>query len=425
MVRGSRYFLAVILCATSGALLSPRPVVAQPNGGGMNINPQATLADEGPSWTALIDLRNKTANATVQEKVDAHEALFKAHPEMNPLVASVLLQDVANWYRNDLKNPDKAMQVLDWGLEKYKQDDGSISLIESKGRGLLDAGKADEAASLMEDNWPLITSMAHVTHFHLRSMASRSVQIRVQALQKQNKNAEALTLMQETLSASPALLDPATQIDANWQQGWLYGALVDSAIAAKKYDEASRWARLAFAESNFDKDAIERATSLVGRVWAAQDDFVAARAFGAAQTDATRANPLGKVALPVLSADFLEEELQRLQNEQEKSYDRERAPQIVTVLIALGQLRPAMTVARELLTKFPTAPEGVQQVARVFKAADSSLVRANQFIAYLDGKAENPLPAFMQEADIAPGTVPKPTAPNATVAAATDAKATP
>ena len=58
-----------------------------------------------------------------------------------------------------------------------------------------------------------------------------------------------------------------------------------------------------------------------------------------------------------------------------------------------------MEEARHLLVKRPTAPEGVQQIARVFKASDMNLARANQFVAYLDGKGEDPLAAFMAEGE--------------------------
>ena len=132
---------------------------------------------------------------------------------------------------------------------------------------------------------------------------------------------------------------------------------------------------------------------------AAQGDFVAARGFGLAQEDTKRKNPLLEVKLPELDSEEIEAELKVLQEAQKKGYDAERAPRIVTLLIALGQLRPAMEEARTLLVKRPSAPEGVQQIARVFKAADMNLARANQFIAYLDGKGEDPLPAFMEAGD--------------------------
>ncbi len=389
----------------------------------MAANPVGSVADEGPAWTALIALRDKTKGAEAPAAVKAFNEFFTAHTEMNPLVACVLLSDVGALYRDKLQQPGKALEIYDWALDKYKAQDGSISVLEGKGRLLLDSGQAKAAGDLMEERWSQVIALSHVAHFHLRAMASRCVQIRVQALQKQNKPAEALELLRSTLQEAPALLDPAYQVGWDWGTGWLYPALVDGFLQAKQFEQAARWARMSFAQSSFDKGAIERATEIVGRVWAAQDDFVSARAFGAAQSDVARPNPLSKIALPALSVPLLEGELKRLQEAQAKGYDRERAPQIVTLLIGLGRLRPAMEVARELLAKYPTAPEGVQQVARVFKAADSSLVRANGFIAYLDGKAENPLPAFMQEPDAPLSTPTTPAAQAKPVAAAPGAAA--
>lgn len=400
--------VALLFVAGSCSLALPQALLAQPDIGGVMANPVGSLAEEGPAWTALIALRDRLKDADAEETVKANNALFTAHPEMNPIVANVLMADVAALHSDKLGQPDKALEIYDWALNKYKAQDGSISTLEGKGRLLLDSGKAGEAEALMESRWPQVIALLHVTHSHLRSMASRCVQIRFQALQKQKQPAEALELLTSTLSEAPALLDPSYQVASDWSSGWLYPALVDGLIESKQFESAAGWARLGFAQSNFDKDAIERATSVVGRIWAAQDDFVSARAFGAAQSDAARPNPLSKVSLPVLSTPLLESELKRLQEAQAKGYDRERVPQVVTMLIGLGRYRPAMVEARGLLSKFPTAPEGVQQVARVFKAADLSLVRANQFIAYLDGKGENPLPAFMQEPDAPVGAPAKP-----------------
>lgn len=56
-----------------------------------------------------------------------------------------------------------------------------------------------------------------------------------------------------------------------------------------------------------------------------------------------------------------------------------------------------MDEARRLMKDDPQKAEGALQICRVFKAADLSTLRANQFLLYLDGKAENPLPAFLKE----------------------------
>ncbi len=388
--------LALLVLAGSSALLH-RPLLAQPAGGGMAANPApAGLAEEGAAWGALNALRDKMKGADAEATIKAYNDFYAAHGELHPVVANVLTTDVAALYRDQLKQPDKALEIYNWGLDKFKTQDASILMLEGKGRTLLDTGHAEEASKLMEERWPQVILMARGEHPHLRLTASRCIQIRVQALQKQGKADEATALLKSTLQEAPDLLDPALQTSADWSQGWMYAALVDALIEAKHLDEAASWARLAFEESAFDKGAIDRASELMGRVWAAREDFVSARAFGAAQTDLAHANPMSKIALPTLSPALLGSELKRLQEAQAKSYDQNRAPQIVTLLIAMGQTRPAMEEARRLLVKAPTAPQGVQQVARVFKAGDLSLARANQFVAYLDGKAENSLPAFMQ-----------------------------
>ena len=74
--------------------------------------------------------------------------------------------------------------------------------------------------------------------------------------------------------------------------------------------------------------------------------------------------------------------------------------ELVGLLIARGDkasLGRAMSLARRLMSEKLESPAGAREVCRVFKAADSDSVRANAFVDYLQGKGDNPLPAFSKE----------------------------
>ncbi len=62
-----------------------------------------------------------------------------------------------------------------------------------------------------------------------------------------------------------------------------------------------------------------------------------------------------------------------------------------------ASLSAAMDNAKKLMGERPEDALGMEQVCRVFKAADGGTRRANAFIAYLNGTGENPLPAFFDE----------------------------
>lgn len=398
---GSRRFLCLplALCAVSCALYFPRPLLAQPNANGLATNPPP-VANEGEAWGTFDKFKEKMGDLPKTDPAAAIEAMrgfFNANPKLHPVVSAVLSADIANLYREKLNKPDKALEIYDWGLNTgYKDLPSAMMMVEGKAHTLVATNRAQDALDLLTEQWPQMVEAGRGGHPYLRGVVARSLYWRVQALQKLNKNDEIVSLLKQSLTETPVLLAPQNQLDANWNGGWIYAKLVDTLVAKKQYDEALRWAKLSYAEADFSKEAIEKASELPGKVWGAQGDFVAARGFGLAQEDPKRKNPLSEVKLPELDTAEIETELKALQDAQKKGYDTERAPQIVTLQIALGDLRGAMEEARYLLVKRPTAPEGVQQIARVFKAADMNLARANQFVAYLDGKGEDPLPAFME-----------------------------
>ena len=135
-------------------------------------------------------------------------------------------------------------------------------------------------------------------------------------------------------------------------------------------------------------------TTLVTRGWLQANDMEKPALFAAAQSEVEAPNPLQEVAAPTLPAPVKLALQQRLQSEA----NNEASPSRVAMYLILGEHRLAMLEAREILLRDPTGAAGTAEVARVFKAADGDVARANAFLQfYRTGQGENPLNEFLRE----------------------------
>ena len=310
------------------------------------------------------------------------------------------------------------MKLLEAGLAQVTPDPAKpveIMYVSAQAATLLAQNKAAAAQKLLQDNFALVQAAAKSGHPHLATFASRALETLCDAQDAVRpagvKPDDNIELLQTSLHALPAFLDPNQQRASDWREGWMYERLIGLLSKAGRTDEALRWGRLYFAEVAFDNDAIGRAIKPLSGVWARSGDLAKVRAFANAQTaqeaDAP-ANPLREVTLPPLSekdgASAVATELAALLEAQGARPERERVRRIITLQIGLGQWNAAMNAALDLMVEDATLPDGPQQVARVFKAKDASLVRANAFLAYLEGKGDNPIPAFLAESDAVAAT---------------------
>ena len=173
-------------------------------------------------------------------------------------------------------------------------------------------------------------------------------------------------------------------------------SLINELIAQDKTGEALSWAKLEFSLCRFDEEAIRDATKDVNRCLSAGELTLAkVNQFAAAQTDPAAPNPLDKVPLPQFDTT---EVRAQLANPNDKSPFEMRLNQ----WLAVGDYRNAMLLAKSQLVSDVTNQNTALQVARVFKAKDGDLVRANQFLAYYQmGQGDNPIPAFLKETEAA------------------------
>lgn len=372
------------------------------------------LADEGSDWTALIALRQGIGDDTFrnkpQEAVAQLQTFYTARP-LHPILAAEVVLQVAEITRTQLKQPGEAMKMLSAGLQAAKEKPDAalpveVMYLEGEAATLLDQKKAVEAQTLLRANLASIEAAAKCGHPHLEQFASRALQRLSDAQNALRpdgaKPDDTITLLQSALRQMPVFLNPERQKSINYQEGWMYERLIDALAKAGREAEALSWGKLFFGEAAFDQASIERATKALSGVWARGNDLAKVRAFAVAQGGGEGAapSPLAGVAFPKFEAGGgAVAQLKVLKEQQAQGPWRGRVAPIISLEIALGQWRAAMEEAQGLLIEDAGAPDGPQQVARVFKAKDGSVVRANAFLAYLQNKAPNPVPAFLKEAD--------------------------
>ena len=153
------------------------------------------------------------------------------------------------------------------------------------------------------------------------------------------------------------------------------------------------WGKLNFMLCTFNEAETAAAARTLAQTWTYDLAVSQVKAFVAAQTDPAAPNPLDKIALPVFDAPFRE----LLQTATGRAKADKDARAIISLSIAAGDLRGAMIWARNGLAQEMGSEESVRQVARVFKAKDLNLVRANQFTSfYGSGEGVNPMVGFFE-----------------------------
>ena len=172
--------------------------------------------------------------------------------------------------------------------------------------------------------------------------------------------------------------------------------IISELLAQDKPQEALSWAKLEFSLCPFDEGAIREATKDVDRCLSAGELTLArVNQFAAAQTDPAAPNPLDKVSLPPFDTAAIRAQL--ADPDSQASFEMR-----LNQWLAVGDYRNAMLLARKQLVGDVTNQNAALQVARVFKAKDGDIVRANGFLTYYQtGQGDNPIPAFLKETETA------------------------
>ena len=398
----------IVLCG--GALVwSAHPVAAQPqvplaSGAFVKGAPQAPeLKQQVLAFRSEIAQLARTQPEAVAARVDE---FVRSHPAIAWSDAALFLSAKAA-AQHKQGQVEAALQtyraaLIGFDAKEPQKAWAAADLLKGEARVLLGQKDAQGAAQLLGDNWPiLVLSNANRNDYAWRS-TQEAVKTYVAALDAAGHKAQVPDILAGHLLQSPSLLEFAGQDND-------LGALLLDIISqrlnqAKRGAEVVSWGRLRYASCRYEVEALDGATLFLGRAW---NDKAKAQEFGNSQREANSPNPLQAVEPPKLLAteagrEFVKMRASEMEAELAQTGDASLVPDLVGLYLASEQPGAAMAWAWRGAQSNPGEPNSIGQVCRVFKAADLDLVRAEQFVAWSEGKAENPVPQFLaQHADAA------------------------
>jgi tetratricopeptide (TPR) repeat protein len=277
-----------------------------------------------------------------------------------------------------LRENEEALAALDQVLENFSRPALVGAAAVQKVTVLIHRfSMYDEAIQLAEEQLEALGE--YMQPFDRRVMV---IQL-TYAYDKAGQTEKALATYEELLPGTPALLTLPLYFER----------LFELQTKLAKQDEALTTARLGYALCAFEQTAIEAMSNLVKKAYASRGEIFKATQFFAAQEDPEKPNPLAEVPMPEVSEEQLAQMLEigagdcRLE---------------VCSYLYAGRYEEAMMAAQEAMAAAPAEDmlRALGEVARVFKAKDLNLVRANQFLNYAKtGEGENPLAGFWEEAE--------------------------
>jgi hypothetical protein len=346
---------------------------------------------------ALLKTAPKEA---VSDHLDFLRAGANTSPALSVTVAIDAWQSTIELAERTLKDPLMALALCDEALGLYGTAPRATVLLATKARILNYEGRYQETQAFVEANWAQVVKGPV-------SQARRIVWYECVALQSQEKGAEVPAILKRILLQNALLLDEEYQAT----NGWMYRYLVKGLLAQGKTEEALSWAKLRWMECAFDDDHVQGAASSLAQVWQADADKNGPQALqgfittqqsdlpAVTEDKATpTANPLQAVPLPSLDNQELQAQLVRLASSAGDVLHEQNTHGRINLLILSGDWGGAMTQAYKLWQDPTTSARGVKEIARIYKARDLNLARANAFLDWLaTNQGPNPLEKFFAE----------------------------
>ncbi|HEY0076168.1 MAG TPA: hypothetical protein VGB77_18850 [Abditibacteriaceae bacterium] len=370
---------ALLLCALAVSCIA-QPVIIDPDIVTDNLTNQTPEERDRKAWEKLRAENKETETANPQAAVKAYQAFYEAKPKLAAPLAISLTRTVARLYADNLKDQNKAQELLLWGWDKYKTSPESGELLADQLKLLNEQKQYSKSIELLAAQWKDLRRS--YTHFAVPALEEGVKAIKAQDKTPEQKAEQLSDLVMQAFLEFPYLVGGQVQF---WD-GKFYDPLMQILLDAKRYDEALSWAKLRFIAAPYEADAIDRASRMLVKVWSAKDpEKRQLDEFAKAQKDVTIVNPLSAVSLPLVNADLITERLARL----DKS--SAGAPERTTLLLWQGESKQAMREAKKWLELRGAEKTGALEACRVFKAADLNLLRATQFLTWLKAK-EGPSP---------------------------------
>jgi len=386
-VRPSIGLLILGLTLTCNRLL---PVLAQDGDAALpTVDLSAVVPSVGNGNTeqadrkAMVDLQKQLADVEKtepQQAVTRYQQFLTDHPALTPSVAVSITAAIGQVYANGLKNTSKALETYETGFEKYKRYASSVRLLGEAVKLLLTNKRGPEAASLIANDWSLITQANPI-------YSNPLMRAHADILKAEGKHDEIIAEITKQLIEAPAFLN-----DGPPEWHWRFNLLIDEILRKKRAGDALAWSKVRFMCCEYSVDAITYNTRHLVEVWTVRDPSAKEpHDFAAAQQDTSKENPLAKVPLPTVDAAAIEQALAHLPQGKAGAHDR------ISLLLLTGQFKPAMHEAQQLLNDTASLHDGAAEACRVFKAADLNLKRANALLVFLkSGQGVNPVEEFLK-----------------------------
>ncbi len=283
-------------------------------------------------------------------------------------------------YQESLKDTDKALAAINAALARPIDSRTYFGIITYKFQSLLGAKRHEEIIALVKSELPKylaepeIHQIYYLKLFYSYDAAARSTG------KTDDYIATSRSVLQQYphLAAIPAVVQP----------------LIEHLLTKPGQEaEALSWAKLHWMVCDFDGKSVNAATSLLQKAWTSKDmNMAKGTEFLKALQDSAAPNPLKEVPLP----SFDKAKLKATQN---LLSERAVEARVINHLL-LDENGKAMLAARRMLLDDPAKKgnEAAAGMARVFKAVDFNVLRANALVQYLQtGQGVNPLDEFFKE----------------------------
>ncbi len=357
-------------------------------------------------WRGLRLQNAATAKTNPQQVAELYAGFLRAaakqSPRLNDSIAIDAWDSTIDLVSRVVKSPEMALSLCDEALALYGEHPRAGVLLLAKMRVLVYEGRNADAQAFVEADWEAIGRCAPL-------YARRIMWQSCLALQAQGKREQIPATLQKIMVQNPALLGDEQQ----GSDGWMYRALVAELLSQGKTKEALSWAKLRWMETSFEDQKVQSAAVLLSQVWEKADEPKAplgslqsllATPKGAAAPDVIATpdnaalNELSAMALPVTDAQELKARFKGLSSRSGQWSHAQKTHQRINLLILAGEWGHAMSEAGQLWMDRPTTLLGIQEIARVYKAHDLNLTRANAFLNWIEtNQGPNPLEQFFAE----------------------------
>lgn len=367
-------------------LLAATASFSQPEDFERPVDP-AVEAVERKAFTELQTRLKEVEKQDPGQAIAQYQKFVNDHPHLNAPIDILAGVTLAHLHYNGRKDARAALEICERTLHKHPAHPNRYSMLVAEGEILVADGQAAAAEKLLQDTWQ--QGQVECGPWQVTAI----MQPYTAALERQGKTEAEIKALGQALIESPALLNSGDRSQSSGASAWIYQKLVDTLIREARYDEALGWSKLRFMECTFDEAAIKGAGDMLAKVLTGKTgNPAAAQAFLESQQGDKAGGPLVQVALPELDDFQQKTHLAALQQ------GNLVPPNRISLHILLGSWREAILEAHRQLVEHPEDPNAVQEVARIFKAHDLTIKRANAWLEfYRTGEGANPMVEFLKE----------------------------